>query len=83
MRRGRLKAIVLVELPGPFVKGVHEQGSDSGVLGYGHGAIDGVLQQRRPKMLPLRPAIDCEPGEDHDRYRIGHVATRAARCEPV
>ena len=34
-------------------------------------------------MLSLRPAIDSEPGENHDRNRIRHIASHAARCELV
>ena len=83
MRRRGLKPVVFVELFGLFVKGMHEKGSHAGVLRYGHCAIDGVLQQRRSQMLPLRPAIDREPGENHDRNRIRHVASHAARCQLV
>ena len=83
MRRGGLKPVVLIELSGLLVKGVHEKGSHSGVSGYGHCAMDGVLQQRRSEMLSLPPAVDREPGENHDRNRIQHVATHAARGELV
>ena len=40
-----LKPVVLVELSGLLVKGMHEQGSDARVLRYGHRAIDRVLKQ--------------------------------------
>lgn len=83
MRRGRLKPVVRVELFGLLVKGVHEQGSHAGVLRNGHCAIGGVLQQRCSQMLSLCPAIDREPGENHDRNRIRHVASHAARRELV
>ena len=83
MRRRGLKPVVLVELLGLLVKGVHEKGSHASVLRYGHRAIDSVLQQRSSQMLSLRPAIDREPRENHDRNRIRHVASRAARCEWV
>ena len=46
-RRG-LKTVVLVELPRSLVKRVDEERPHPGVLRYGHGPIDGVLQQGRP-----------------------------------
>ena len=83
--RGRgLKPVVLVELLGLLMKGMHEKGPHAGVLRYYcHCAIDSVLQQRSSQMLSLRPAIDCQPREYHDRNRIRHVASHAARCEFV
>jgi len=83
MRRGGLKPVVLVELFRLLVKGMHEKGSNAGVLRYGHCAIDSVLQQRGSQMLALCPAVDREAGENHDRNRIRHVASHAARCELV
>ena len=32
-------------------------------------------------MESLRPAVDRQPGEHHDRNRIRHIATYAACCE--
>ena len=78
-----LKPVVLVELSGLLVKGMHEQGSDARVLRYGHRAIDRVLKQGCAQVQSLRPEIDREPGENHDRNRIRHVASHAARCELV
>ncbi len=83
MRRRGLKPVVFVELLGLLVKGMHEQGSDASVLRYGHRAIDRVLEQSGAQVQSLRPAIDREPGENHDRNRIRHVATHATRCELV
>lgn len=83
MHRRGLKPVVLVELPGLLVKGMHEKGSDARVLRYGHSAIDRILEQGGAQVQSLRPAIDCEPGENHDRNRIWHVASHAARCEWV
>ena len=53
MRRRGLKPVVLVELSGPLVECLYEQGPHPGVLRYGHGAIDGVLRQGRPQMESL------------------------------
>ena len=78
-----LKPVVLVELPGLLVQGMHEKGSDTRVLRYGHCAIDRVLEQAGAQVQSLRPAIDREPGENHDRHRVRHVASHAARCELV
>ena len=83
MRRRGLQPVVFVKLPGPLVKGMHEKGSDARVLRYGHRAIDRVLEQGGAQVQSLRPAIDREPGENHDRNRIRHVASHAARCELV
>jgi len=83
MRRRGLKPIVLIELPGLLVKGMHEKGSDSRVLRYGQRAIDRVLEQGGAQVQSLRPAIDREPGENHDRNRIRHVASHDARRELV
>ena len=83
MRRRGLKPVVLVELPGLLVKGMHEKGSDARVLRYGHRAIDRILEQGAAQVQSLRPAINREPGENHDRNRIRHVASHAARCELV
>lgn len=82
MRRRGLKPVVLVELFG-LVKGMHEKGSYARVLRYGHRAIDRVLEQGGAQVQSLRPAIDREPGENHDRNWIRHVASHAARCELV
>ena len=78
MRRRGLKPVVLVELPGLLVKGMHEKGSYAGVLRYSHRAINRVLEQGGAYVQSLRPAIDREPGEHHDRNRIRHVAANAA-----
>ena len=83
MRRRGLKPVVLVEMPGLLVKGMNQQGSDARVLRYGHRAIDRVLEQGGAEVQSLRPAIDREPGKNHDRNRIRHVATYAARREVV
>ena len=83
MRRRGLKPVVLVELLGLLVKGVHEQGPHASVFRYGHRAINSVLQQRCSQMLSLRSAIDREPGEHHDWNGIRHIASHAARCELV
>ena len=83
MRRRGLKPVVLVELFGLLVECMHEQRSHPCVLRYGHCAINSVLQQRRSQMLSLRPAVDREPGEHHDRNRIRHVASNAACCQLV
>ena len=83
MRRRGLKPVVLVELSGPLVERMHQQGSHPRVLRYGHCAIDSVLQQRCSQMLSLRPAVDREPGKHHDRNRIRHVAANAAGCQLV
>jgi hypothetical protein len=83
MRRRGLKSEVLVELPGLLVKGMHEKGSDAGVLRYGHGAIDRILEQGTAQVKSLRPAIHREPGENHDWNRIRHIASHAARCKLV
>ena len=83
MRWRGLKPVVLVELPGLLVEGMHKKGSDPRVLRYGHRAIDRVLEQGAPQVQSLRPAIDREPGENHDRNRIGHVASHAACCQFV
>ncbi len=83
MRRRGPKPVVLVELLGLLVKGMHKKGPDARVLRYGHGAIDRVLEQGGAQVQSLRPAIDREPGENHDRNRIRHVASHAARCEMV
>ena len=74
---------MLVELPGLLVKGMHEKGSDARVPRYGHRATDRVLEQGCAQVQSLRPAIDREPGENHDRNRIGHVASHATGCELV
>jgi hypothetical protein len=81
-RRG-LKPVVLVELPGLLMKGMHEKSSYARVLRYGQHAIGRVLEQGGAQVQSLRPAIDREPGKNHDRDRIGHVASHAARCELV
>lgn len=78
-----MKPVVLIEPCGFFVEGVHEKGSHPGVLRYGHYAIDGVLQKRRSQMPSLRLAIDREPSEDHNGYRIRHVTAHAPRCKLV
>ena len=83
MRRRGLKPVVLVELLGLLVKGMDEDGSDARVLRYGHRAIDRVLEQGCAQVQSLRPAIDCEPGENHDRNWIRHVASRGTCCESV
>ncbi len=83
MRRRGLKPVVLVELPGLLVKGMHEKGSDARVLRYGHRAIDRVLEQGGAHMQSLRPSIDREPGKHHDRNRIWHVAANATCCQLV
>jgi len=83
MRWRGLKSVMLVELSGFFVKSMHEEGPDTRVLRYGHRAIDRVLEQGGAQVQTLRPAIDREPGENHDRHRIRHVASHAARCELV
>ena len=83
MRRRGLKPVVFVKLLGLLVKGMHEKGSYARVLRYGHRAIDRVLQQGGAQVQSLRPAIDRKPGENHDRNRIRHVASHAARCELV
>ena len=83
MRRRGLKPVVLVELPGLLVKGMHEQGSDARVLRYGQRAIDRVLEKGGAQMQSLRPAIDRKPGKNHHRNRIRQVASYAARCESV
>lgn len=62
MRRRGLKPVVLVELPGLLVKGVHEKGSYARVLRYGHRAIDGVPEQGGARVQSLRPSINREPG---------------------
>src|SRR6267378_3493630 len=81
MRRRRLTPVVLVELSGPLVECMYEQGPHPRVLRYCHCAIDGVPQQGRPQMESLRSAVDRQPGEHHDRNRIRHIATYAACCE--
>jgi len=81
MRRRGLKPVVLVELSGPLVECMYEQGPHPGVLRYGHRAIDGVLQQGRPQMESLRSAVDRQPREDHDGNGIRHIPSYAARCQ--
>jgi len=83
MHRRGLKPVVFVELSGPLVECMHEQRSHPSVLGYGHCAVNSVPQQRCSQMLSLHPAVDREPGEYHDRNRIGHVASYAACCQLV
>lgn len=83
MRRRGLKPVVLVELLGLLVKGMYEKGSYARVLRYGHRAIDRVLEQGCAQVQSLRPAIDREPGENHDRNWIRHVASRGTCCELV
>ena len=83
MRRRGLKPVMFVKLLGLLVKGMHKKGSDARVLRYGNRAIDCVLEQGGAQVQSLRPAIDREPGENHDRNRIRHVASHAARCELV
>lgn len=83
MRRRGLKPVVLIELPGLLVKGMHEHGSDARILRYGHRAIDRVLEQGGAQVQSLRPAIDRKAGQNHDRNRIRHVPSNATRCESV
>ena len=83
MRRRGLKPVVLVELPGALVKGMHENGSYASVLGHSHRAIDRVLEQGGAQMHSLCLATDREPGENHYRNRIRHISAHATRCDLV
>lgn len=75
--------MILIKPCGIFVECVDEKGSHPGILRYSHDAIHGILQQRYAQMASLSPAIDREPSENHDGYRVRHVATHATRCELV
>lgn len=78
MRWRGLKSIMLVELLGLLVKSMHEKCPYAHVLRYSHCTVNPVLEQCGSQVQPLRPAIDRQPGENHDRNRIRHVTANAA-----
>ena len=57
---------------------MHEQGTNTRVLGDGHRPEDGVLQQRRPKFEPLRTLRHGQPAQDQDGNGVWPVAANAA-----
>ena len=83
MLRRFLEAIVFVELFGSVMKGVDEQRSNTCVLRNADRTTDCVLQEGCPQLDALSPMINGQPGQNHHRHRIGHVAPHAAGCRLV
>jgi len=73
-----LKAVVLIKLFGAFVERMNQQGANTGVLRYGDGAVDRVLQHGSPQLDALCPTIYGKPAKHHDGNWIGHIAPNRA-----
>ena len=67
-----------IELPGFLVQGMDKQGAHTGVLGHGVHAHERILKQGGAKLDALNTLINRKTGQDHDRYRVRHVAADGA-----
>ncbi len=73
-----LKTVVHIELLGAFMDRMNQQGAHTGVLRYGDGAHDRVMQHGSPQLDALRPPIDRQSAKHHDGNWIGHIAPNRA-----
>jgi len=77
--RGLLKTKLDVKISSLFIRGMYQQGTDTGYLCCLPGPYHGVAKQKPSQPFPLAPDIHGQPSQKNRGNRFRHVSSNSGR----
>ncbi len=74
VKRRCLKPVMLIKLFGSVMQGMHQHSTDARMLRHQRTTPDSILQQRGTQFDALGALVSSQPGQNHHRNRVRHIA---------